>query len=808
MLSIGAIKSTGQGEYYLDLGREDYYLKGGEPPGQWLGRGAEKLGLTGKVEDQDFRNLLKGFAIGGDSLIQNAGKQKHQPGWDLTFSAPKSVSVAWALSEESTRIRIQGAHDRAVAEALRYLEDEFAWTRRGRGGVEREEAGLVVATFLHGTSRAQDPQLHTHAICLNVGVREDGTTGTILSKPLYQSKMAAGAIYRAELAAQLHELGYKVVEDRAFFRLEAVPEKLAQEFSKRRVEILAELEKKGTSGARASAAATMATRQVKGHASREELFEAWRQVGEEARFKAEKLEAREQERVSDPEARGYNCTKRAVEKITWQQSHFSERELVRYTAELAQTWAIGAETVRQAVRAELRNAGNIVTLGRVEGEKRYTTREMLQLEKEMLKTVVEMGKESRPLKAEVDPKSELSKEQLAALKHLTEAKGNVRVVSGMAGTGKTTLLKEARIAWEASGYEVRGASLSGKAARGLEDGSGIRSTTLHKTIRDIEIGRVELSKRTVLVVDEAGMVGTRQMNQLLGQAKATGARVVLVGDEKQLQPIEAGGAFRAIGDKVGRVELKEIRRQRDKTDIQAIHSVVGGMSGAALSSYARRGLLNVTESREEAMDKLVADYRKEGLADTSARLIITGTRSEAGILNQKVQAARKEEGHLGDKSTVVEQQKIHINDRVMITRRSPIYRVENGDVGTVTNIDKVRGLMTVNIDGEKPRRVHLPYQSFTDIRLGYAATTHKFQGATAEKCYVLAGGDMQDRELSYVQLSRARGETRLYIEKSEVEDTVVELARRMDKSRQKDLAVDVQQLYLDRGVERDLTLER
>jgi ATP-dependent exoDNAse (exonuclease V) alpha subunit len=304
------------------------------------------------------------------------------------------------------------------------------------------------------------------------------------------------------------------------------------------------------------------------------------------------------------------------------------------------------------------------------------------------------------------------------------------------------------------------------------------------------------------------MVGTRQMNQLLGQAKTAGARVVLVGDEKQLQPIEAGGAFRAIGEKVGRVEMKEIQRQRDKKDIEAIHNVVGGRAESALLSYAKRGLLKVTDSREEAMDKLVADYRKEGLADTSTRLIITGTRSEAGILNQKVQAARKEEGHLGDISTVVEQQKIHVHDRVMITRRSPIYRVENGDVGTVTNIDKVRGLMTVNIDGEKPRRVHLPYQSFTDIRLGYAATTHKFQGATSEKCYVLAGGDMQDRELSYVQLSRARGETRLYIEKSEVEDTVVELSRRMDNSRQKDLAVEVQQRQPERAMERELTLER
>ena len=812
MLSIGAIKSKGQGEYYLDLGREDYYLKGGEPPGQWSGRGAERLGLTGHVEAEEFRNLLSGYDPNGDNLIQNAGRKNHQPGWDLTFSAPKSVSVAWALSDQEIRVLIQQAHDKAVGEALRYLEDDFAWTRRGKGGEAREEAELVVATFQHGTSRAQDPQIHTHAIVLNVGVREDGSTGTILSKPLYQSKMAAGAVYRAELAAQLHELGYELAEDRAFFKLKGVPEKLSEEFSKRRAEILEELEKKGTSGAAASAAATMATRQVKGHASREELFGIWQQVGREYGFEEKDLKRREPERDRDPERTGALCANKAVEKITWQQSHFSERDLVRYTAEESQVPGIGAEAVRSAVRAELQNKERIVFLGRVDGEKRYTTREMLQVEKAMLFAVQEMKEEKRTIRGPVNPKSELSEEQRKALRHLMEPQGNVKVVSGMAGTGKTTLLKEARIAWEESGYEVKGASLSGKAARGLEDGSGIRSTTLHKTLRDIDAGKIELNKRTVIVVDEAGMVGTRQMNQLLSQAKASGARVVLVGDEKQLQPIEAGGAFRAIGDSLGRVELKEIRRQRDKRDIEAIHQVVGGRSKSALDSYAERGLLKVSESREEAMDALVEDYKKDGLATPNGRVIITGTRSEAGILNKKVQAARKEEGHLGTQSAVVEQQKIHVNDRVMITRRSPIHRVENGDVGTVIAIDNTRGVMTVDVEGEKSRRVHIPYRTFTDVRLGYAATTHKFQGATAEKCYVLAGGDMQDRELSYVQLSRARGETRIYIEESELKDTVAELAARMDRSRQKDLAVEVQEprqeRVQERAQERELTLER
>jgi conjugative relaxase-like TrwC/TraI family protein len=184
MLSIAAL-SGGQGSYYLALARDDYYLKGGEPPGRWLGEGAGQLGLTGTVEGPALKQLLRGISADGrDALIQGAGSPKHQPGWDLTFSCPKSVSVLWSQAEADVRQAIQEAQATAVREALGYLQDAAALTRRGKGGQTREATQLVVAAFDHGTSRAQDPQLHTHCLVLNVGVRADGTRGTILSEPL------------------------------------------------------------------------------------------------------------------------------------------------------------------------------------------------------------------------------------------------------------------------------------------------------------------------------------------------------------------------------------------------------------------------------------------------------------------------------------------------------------------------------------------------------------------------------------------------------------------------------------------------
>ena len=204
MLSIAQMSGAGQGDYYLELAAEDYYLKGGEPPGIWEGKGAEELGLSGEVKAEDLKNILNGYSPDGSKeLVQNAGKENRQSGWDLTFSAPKSVSTAWSQSEGEQRTAFQEAHKEAVKKALNYIENEAVTTRRGQGGTEKEKANIAIATFEHGTSRAQDPSLHTHALVVNAGVRADGSTGSIESRQIFSHKMAAGAVYRAELAKRI-----------------------------------------------------------------------------------------------------------------------------------------------------------------------------------------------------------------------------------------------------------------------------------------------------------------------------------------------------------------------------------------------------------------------------------------------------------------------------------------------------------------------------------------------------------------------------------------------------------------------------
>lgn len=829
MLSIAAL-SGGQGNYYLALARDDYYTKGGEPPGRWLGDGARCLGLTGPVEGQALKELLKGFSADGtEALIQGAGSPKHQPGWDLTFSCPKSVSVLWSQAEPGVRSAIQEAQAEAVREALDYLQEAAAYTRRGKGGQTREETKLVVAAFDHGTSRAQDPQLHTHCIILNVGVREDGTTGTIVSQPLYAHKLSAGAVYRAELSNQLEKrLGLELIRERTWFEVKGVPESIIGEFSKRREAIVDALNDRGASGAKAAAKLTLATRGVKEHLPRSELLSAWQEMGRIHRFTADDVSAllmKEGQRF-DLAARAVASVHKAAELITRQSSHFPERELVRRAAEEAQGKGVPASVLRHAVKEELRRSPEFVCLGRAKGEIHYTTREMLALEAKLLENVSGLRSlPSRPLseKTVASAEKNLGGEQKQALRHITQSKGSVQVVSGLAGTGKTSMLRAAREAFEREGFEVIGACLSGKAAEGLESGSGIKSSTIAKLIgvpelgfrgelektsleivtsRAREIGRaavgknplgadtIRLTSKTVLVVDEAGMVGTRQLEKLTEKVLSAGAKLVLVGDERQLQAIEAGGPFASLGHRLGRATLSDIKRQREPWAKEAVRKLAEGDARAALREYATRGLVSVTDDRKSAMEALVKSWReKGGVGSPKEHLILSSTNSEVTLLNRMAQAERLLSGGLGRQSLRVNSDDIHRGDRVLFTRNSKRFGVENGCLGTVLSVDAKLQTLTVRLD--KGCLAFIPVKDYAHLRLGYAVTAYKSQGHTVENSYVLLGGTSQDRELSYVQASRARGTTRFFIDKLEAGDDLKELIKQAERSRQKDLSHDI-----------------
>lgn len=797
MLSIHAL-GHGQQEYYLKLSREDYYLRGTEPPGHWVGSGSARCGLTGTVTPEDFRRLFEGFDPSGRELVQNAGGEDRQPGWDLTFTVPKDVSVFWAMSGAGTRAEVEQAHAAAVAAAVGYLEDDFAWSRRGKGGVDKDRCGLVAAAFEHGTSREQDCNLHTHVIVMNVGVRPDGTTGTLLSKPLYQTKLAAGALYRAELAHQIQQrLGLACEAEKTWFKLSGVPKEANDEFSTRRKQIEAALADSGHSGAKASEAAALTTRRAKEARPREELFRGWQRRGQAVGFGPDQAAALTAavRPCEDPAARIRSGLPALFDRLTESQSHFSGRDVVRAAAEALQADGVPAAVIRDTVREYLEQSPDVVRLGVRDGLPRYTTPELYAIEQKLLDDATRVaGDRSKDVTpGDLDPalaaRPFLSDEQVAALTHLTRGGGGVRLVNGLAGTGKTTLLDAAREAWQRAGMRVVGAALAGKAAQGLQEGAHIRSETIHSRLFVLDNGWMKLDSETVVVVDEAGMVGTRLLARLVDHVQKADALLVLIGDYKQLQPVEAGGVFKSLCGRLGKADLTHITRQKEEWARQAVHDVVGGDAGSALRAFADRGLLTLAKDRPAAMRELVGAWRAGGCDDPARHLIFAGTNDDAARLNRLCQAERRAAGRVAGVGVVVGNDTLQPGDRVLFTRNSKSVGVKNGSLGTLVVADPALQALRVRLDAG--RDVVVPLQTYDHLKLGYAVTTHKGQGVTVDHSYVLAGGPMADRELSYVQLSRARHTTRVFVDRTEAGEHLKDLVQSMTKSRQKDLAHDV-----------------
>lgn len=264
--------------YYDHLRRDDYYTRGGEPPGRWAGEGAERLSLRGPVTQAEFDAALSGVdPKTGERLVQQGGRaREHSAGWDMTFSAPKSVSVLWALSNEPERQAIEQAHRSAVLTATAHLERNSAWARRGRAGTMREQtAGLLMAQFDHHTSRDSDPQLHTHSFIFNLAPRRDGSWGAIVSRELYKAQKDAGAVYRDALAGELERLGYRLDREKNGFRVGAIPRDVERAFSKRRQAIEEAARAHGYKTAKGMELATLRTRTAKREARLDGLFKTW-----------------------------------------------------------------------------------------------------------------------------------------------------------------------------------------------------------------------------------------------------------------------------------------------------------------------------------------------------------------------------------------------------------------------------------------------------------------------------------------------------------------------------------------------------
>lgn len=769
MLSIGKVGGgNADPRYYINTvvqGKDDYYSDRGEAPGTWHGAGAEDRGLDGSVSGDEFMSVL----------VEPTAKAKTVLAYDLTFSAPKSVSVLYGVGDREVSPVVRDAHDAAVRSALDYLERQAAWTRRGEGGhqVLRGE-GLTVAMFRHRTSRAGDPQLHTHSVVANT-TRAEGRDTALDGRALYAHGRTAGFLYQAELRKNLTEtLGveWEPVQ-RGVAEISGVGDDVILHFSRRSGEIKEQLARVGGRSARAAEIATLETRKTKDYnVPTERLREHWRSRAAEFGFGQKEVVALLDRRPArEPEVPDLAAVAERLadaEGVTEQRSTFDRRDVLREWAEahregvsveraeqLADRWLGSGYAVEVASGAKRQHLGGA----------RYSTPEMIAAEAR----VVESASDRRAAGvACVDAErvddafvgSDLSAEQREMVRRLTTSGDGVQVVRAAAGTGKTYALSAARDLWAEEGVRVYGVALAARAAVEMEATAGIDSTTIARFLRGVEQGN-GVAPGSVLVVDEAGMVGTRVIDRLVQHTNEVEAKLVLVGDDRQLPEIDAGGVFRSLADKVGAIELHQVHRQAEAWDREALADLRRGDVGRWADEYRERGRVVARPNAYDLRNTLVDDWWEAARAPDVDAVMIAHRRADVTDLNALARDRMHRAGRLGEEDLEAGGRAFAVGDRVVTRHNNQRLGVVNGTRGEVVGLDMDQRSATVRTDKGEERELAARYLDEGWLDHAYALTAHTAQGATVDRSFVL-GSDGLYNEWGYTALSRHREATRFY----------------------------------------------
>lgn len=679
--SVSALTSSAQASSYYEA--DDYYAEGGLSPSEWQGKGAEELGLSGDVDRDAFRELLDGKVAGQQLGTVRDGQLEHRPGWDVTLSAPKSVSI---MAEVAGDRRLIEAHGQAVKTALAHVEAHMAATRVRHGGsVTREATGnLIVASFQHGTSRAQDPQLHTHNVIMNATQGEDGSWRSLEPRAIYQLQKQIGAIYRQELALKVRELGYEVDPGKdSMFEIKGVSADVMAAFSTRSAEIEAALGERGTTREEASAAekqvAALDTRQAKVAADHGALVADWRATADRAGFDAEARLALVRE-AEAPAANGLHlpdpsiadrAVAHAADKLGERQSVFSVAALHEEAGRVG-LGKVGYAEIGEAIGRATKE-GELVD--RTFLDRRgaafagFTTRQNIAAEKTLLRIEAHgrgaLAPIASPLAAakavaSVAAQSERSgfawnADQRGATEQLLASRNRITAVQGYAGTAKTTTV----LATFAQEAEARGVSVvalapTASAAMTLGEALGTRSDTVARHLLVPE--GFAPGQPVAWIVDEASLLSARDTARLFDFAEQQDARIILVGDVKQLGSVEAGAAFAQLQSAgMETATLGEIVRQSNAATKEAVLASIEGDAKKALAALDRGGGQIVEHADRSGRFAAIAE-RYAGLekAARARTLVIEPSREGRDALTADIRAALVKSGSLSGPAVAVE----------------------------------------------------------------------------------------------------------------------------------------------------------
>ncbi len=806
MLSIGLIgEGHGSPGYYVEQvadGREDYYTGHGEATGRWLGAGAVSANLAGPVDSDAFLALLTPRGQANQRVV----------GFDLTFSAPKSVSVLFGVAEEVVSREVRDGHDAAVEQAVGYLEGHATWTRRGRNGHQRLLGnGLTIAAFRHRSSRAGDPQLHTHAVAANATVA-DGRTTTLDSRTLFKHAKTAGFVYQAALRAELTQrlgLAWGPVEQ-GVAEVEGVDPEVRAHFSRRSHEIAEHLQEHGGRSRRARELAALETRQAKQHDPPVgRLREDWRARAAEHGLDRAELDALLHHGLPrHPDLARDAAHLASPEGITQKASTFTRRDAVR-------AWGaphrdgVDAERLGRLTDRWLASDHAIRIARDLDSEQsRYSTPELLRTESDLIDGALERrasgaGRVSPETVAQaIDRTPRLSGEQRDAVRTLNTSGDGVQVVRAAAGTGKTTMLTVARDAWEAEGHRVYGCALSARAALELETSAGIDASTIARLRRDLDDGH-RLPAGSVLVVDEAGMVDSRTIAALAEHAATAQAKLVLVGDDHQLPEINTGGAFRGLADRLDAVELREVHRQDHAWDKTALEHLRHGRVEEWAAAYREHDRITALPDPEEVRDRLVEDWWTSRQDPEVDAVMIAHRRADVTDLNDRARARLQASGQLDLDELKAARRGYTIGDRVLARRNDRQLGIVNGTRAFIQEINSDTRSVDIELHDGTRTTIGAGYLDAGHLHHGYAISAHTAQGVTVDHTFVLGTEDLY-REWGYTAMTRHTETARFYTvspastERAlQPENNLTEGERALDASRAKLLALDQADPRLD-----------